>query len=200
MIRVILSYVVHGGDKTNTLYKPSRVSIVLINNNLGFTVGYLNQLWNRICRSSVSFDAEATTLLLTFPEAVIGSRSMSRHVNRSQENVKSVQAFSKDISTAVFVYLRLWNGDFNFDVSNAMPSNHARFGVPNTGSYTIFNAGRDCLNFKKSTKLLDVVTDGNMPLRRKLAAGEKTNKCLPGRPKKTMKTYKVKPCRKITKY
>ena len=69
-----LGYVASGKAHVNTLRNPNDDAIVLVTENLGFRYSYLKQLWSRVRRAHCSLEAEAGTVLLTFPEYVVGNR------------------------------------------------------------------------------------------------------------------------------
>ena len=135
-------------------------------------------------------------MLLTFPEYVVGNRNMV-HAPKTEKGKKKTTTshnFAKKISKALFVYLRLDEGDHLFDSKDAMPPNHPEYGVPNKETHVLFNAARDDPDFVTSHSPYDVVADGNQVLGRTLQRGEKTlaMKRLPGRPKKKKAQRTVK--------
>eukprot|EP00969_Alexandrium_andersonii_P212859 9399054-Alexandrium_andersonii.AAC.1 len=90
---------------------------------------------------------------------------------------------------AIFGYLRMNNGEFNFDVFDPVPRNDPVWGKPNKGVFTIFNAGRDDRDFViRDRAKFDVVADGNQPLKRKLETGEHTSKRLAGKPRSKVRS------------
>ena len=176
-----LNYRPQIGSKANTLQCPEDSDIVLLNPFVGFEFAYLRQFWNRTCRASISARAEAATILLTWPDNHIGNRRKGRATRNQQY---SEFHFSQLITTATFVYLRLQDKDYDFDVADPMPDHHPLYGKPNKGAYVLFNAVRDDPGFTLKRKAYDIVTDGDQPLRRKLGKGEHTTKKLPGAPNK----------------
>ena len=169
-----LNYMSEKSSRKNTIQSADDDSIVLVNEYLGFTFGYLRQLWHRVCRASVSFDAEVATILLTYQDAKVGNMRRSQSSNKHKDPTR----LAKSLSQAVFIYLRLAHGQTDFDIRDPMPSDHPRWGSPNTGVFTIFNASRDDPTFV-AKKMYNIVTDGNQPLRRSLAKDENTTKRLP---------------------
>ena len=46
------------GKKINTLKEADDNQVMLMNDDIGFTIGYLRQYWNRVCRCGVSAEGK----------------------------------------------------------------------------------------------------------------------------------------------
>ena len=68
-----LNYVATLGEKKNTLRNGENNPIILLHGEFGFYYDYLRQLFHRVYRAGVSFLAEATTIILTYPKQEIGN-------------------------------------------------------------------------------------------------------------------------------
>ena len=102
---------------------------------------YLRQLWNRDCRSSVSATAEATNILLTYPDEDVGSCRQNTRGRRPE--VRSAKHLGDRVRQALFVFLRRRNGQTDFDVLDRVPANDPQWGVPKNGTFVLLNANRD---------------------------------------------------------
>ena len=112
-----LNYVSRNKTRCNTLSNPADSAVLLVNDYIGFEYGYLAHLWNRVCRNNVSLGGEACSIMLSKPMPV-GNRNMvrTRRRNAAIANTKHVRRLRDTLVTALFSYLRLWNGDNDFDV------------------------------------------------------------------------------------
>ena len=78
--------------------------------------------------------------------------------------------------TAMFTYLRLKNGELDFNVNDPVPKNDPVYGVPNKNWHIVFDAARDDPMFSvQPHTMMDVVTDGNQPTARRLCADERAH-------------------------
>ena len=177
-----LNYVAVNNSKMNTLKTVEDDSIILLNHHLGFTYKYLNNYWFRVCRAHTSALAEASSILQSQPNASIG------HVAKQESNTKHRDNWlMRLILQGMFIYLRLKENTFDFDVDDPVPSGDKLYDTPLKEAHFIFDATTDDPDFIVKGKL-DVVTDGNRPLARKLCDDEKKDlKRLQGRPKKKLK-------------
>ena len=66
-----LNVVSERASRRNALQAPRDDSIVLITKDVGFRFAYLRQFWTRMCRASVSAEAEAATIMMVHPRAII---------------------------------------------------------------------------------------------------------------------------------
>ena len=177
---------------TDTTLKAE--TIILVHPSLGFTYAYLQLLWNRICRANVSFLAEASSILLTFPDATVGSAA-----RRGGVQTMSDDSFARWITQAIFIYLRYREGRFAFDVDDPVPEKDKEYGRTLKDTHIIYNHPEDDPQLKITNKALDVVTDGNMPLARLLRPDERRGlKRLAGRPKPTYRNRKVSRCQSVS--
>ena len=94
-------------------------------NNLGFRLPYLRQLIIRQFRCSVFWDGEAATIKQTYPDAArCDETNLARHLGR-----------------AVLLYLSFDSGRFGaWSVREPVPADDPDYGMPNSGTVTIFNA------------------------------------------------------------
>ena len=160
-----VNYALIDNEKQNILTSVESDQIIILHNHLGFTIGYLTQLWHRICRASVSFTAEASTILLT----------TSEHQRDLFDEIPETDSWMrKYLTTAMFGYLRLREESLSFDWDDAVPDDDPVYGGKNEGLITIFKVSVDD-PVMKTNKVIkyDVVTDGNYQLHRKLYADEK---------------------------
>jgi hypothetical protein len=137
-----------------------------------------------MCRTGTSPGGEASTILLTFPSAKIGTTTKGAGNGQTM----SEDRLARCIIQGIFILLRLQQKVYDFDVNDPMPDGDAVFDKPSDGLHIIFNAARDDPNYKEQSKF-DVVTDGNFQINRKLQDDERmyANKNLPGRPKRSKK-------------
>ena len=119
-----------------------------------------------MCRAGVSAGAEAAVILLSYPNAAIGS-------GKSWSTGKGDKRLGVDILQAIFCLLRLQEGVYDFDVNDPVPDGDKVFDVDNVGLHVIFNAARDDPLYEHPRGKLDVVSDGNFQCNRKLAEREK---------------------------
>ena len=99
---------------------------------------------------------------------------------------------SRLILQGMFIYLRFKEGCFEFNVDDPVPAGDKKYDPKLEDVFIIFDATTDDPHFVVKGKL-DVVTDGNMPLARRLHANEKTGlKRLAGRPKKKQASSRCK--------
>ena len=83
-------------------------------------------------------------------------------------------------------------GDYNFvdkqvSIEDPVPDDDPEYGTPNKHLYAIFIAAHHDPDYRIRSSPYNIVTDGNQPLKRKLAPGEHTKKRLPGTPRKVIK-------------
>ena len=100
---------------------------------VGIRFAYLRQLWTRMCRASVSAEAEAATIMMVHPSAIIGNDKYKYW--GSSRKVRDVKRFARILIRSVFVYPRLANKEYNFDVFDPVPDDDPRFGMPNKGQH-----------------------------------------------------------------
>ena len=138
-----LDFVSEQGSPRNTLQDPRDDSIALITEYVGFRFAYLHQLWTRICRASVSAEAEAATITMVHPSAVIGKAKYNYW--GTSRKVRDVKGFARISIHAFFVCLKLANKEYNFDVCDPVPDDDPRFGMPNT--YLFYMQSMFCNDF-----------------------------------------------------
>ena len=94
---------------------------VLVDTNIGFSVPYLRQLRNRVFRTSCSFQGEACTILMTWPdEAPVGEKQLERLL---------INAF--------LMYCAWEQGYFSrFNIEDPSPDDYTD--GSNTGLFTVF--------------------------------------------------------------
>ena len=152
-----LNYIMARSGKWNTLVELNDDQIVLVSDTIGFTVGYLRQYWNRVCRCGVSAESEATTLLLTFPGVSLGSAirsSAARALHGTKHsNFNFLDRLYRYLIVAMFSYLRLSNKEVDFNISDPVPKNDPEFGKPSSGFFVIFDAAKHDPTHAKSNKL-----------------------------------------------
>ena len=170
-----LNYVATLGEKKNTLRNGENNPIILLHGEFGFYYDYLRQLFHRVYRAGVSFLAEATTIILTYPKQEIGN-----------SEAMTDNTLARLVAQGFFIFLRLREENYKFDVDDPVPDDDPEYGPPNKGLHVIFNAARDDPSFETKGEAHDVVTDGNWQCSRRLEADEKkyATRNLPGRPKK----------------
>ena len=193
--RFKLNYAAKQGQKKNILTEATlkAETIVLVHPSLGFRYSYLRLLWNRICRANVSFLAEASSILMTFPDATVGSAA-----RRGCTKTMSDDSLARWIAQAIFIYLRYQESCFAFDVDDPVPDDDEDYGKLLQDTHIIYNHPEEDPRLKNSNQLLDVVTDGNMPLARLLCADERRGlKRLAGRPKAAPKK-KISRCQAVS--
>ena len=96
----------------------------------------------------------------------------------------SEDALSRLINTAIFNYLRFQEKCYEFDVDDPIPADDPVYGVALNDVHLIYNQPEEDTRLQKRFVPLDVVTDGNMPLARKLNCDERRGlRRLAGRPK-----------------
>ena len=86
-----------------------------------------------MCRATVSEEAEAATITMAHPSAVIGNAEDNYW--RTSRKVRDEKEFARISIHAVFVCLRLANKEYNFDVCDPVQDADPRFGMPNTGQH-----------------------------------------------------------------
>ena len=84
-------------------------------------------------RASVSAEEEAATIMMAHPSAIVG-KAKYHHLGTSRK-VRHVKGLARTWIRAVFVYLRLANKEYDFDVFDPVPDGDPRFGMPNTGQH-----------------------------------------------------------------
>ena len=136
-LRYKLNYIARSGSKENIMTKTDNNPILLVHAQLGFTYNYLVQMWHRMCRAGVSAGAEAAVISLSYPDVIVGNAS------KAIQSVKDNQQLSGAILQAMFCFLRLQEGVFDFDINDPVPDGDEVFGVDNKGLHVIFNAARD---------------------------------------------------------
>ena len=158
-------------------------TIILLNPGLGFTYSYMILLWNRICRANVSFLAEASSILLSCPDATVGSPSRRGGKQHMQDD-----GLARWISQLIFIYLRYQEGNYTFNVDDPVPVKDKEYDVKLKDTHIIFNEPEKDPLLLKKYQPLHVVTDGNIPLARKICDDERVGlKRLQGRPKSKKK-------------
>jgi len=152
---------------------------ILLHNHIGFSYNYLKNYWHRVCRAHTSALAEASSILQTHPGAKFG-----HDMKKARRTKQRDDYLARSIQRAMFIYLRLQEGKTDFDVNDPVAKGDKQYDVANKGVVIIFNAARDDPNCQSVQKKVDVVTDGNMPLSRKLVDDERQGlKRLAGHPK-----------------
>ena len=180
-----LNYIARTGFKSNII-KPADLEgnpIILVHAQTGFTLQYLRQLWNRVCRTGCGARGEAATILLTYPDVRIGCSEKNPHKGKKKSMDES--HLSTRLTQGLFMLLRFNEGVFDFDVDDPVPSGDKTYDQTNEGVHVIFNAARDDPEFKSTRTKFDIVTDGNIQCHRTLEPKERkfARKNLPGRPK-----------------
>ena len=184
-----LSYVSERGTKTNTVRATENNPTILLYPELGFSYNYLKQFWNRACRCAVSAQGETATILMTFPDIKFGSQGKS--TAKGGDGRLSEVKLARKLAQALFIFLRLQEECYAFDIDDPVPDHDPKYGRKNEGLYTIFDVAKDDPGFTGASKKFDVVTDGNYQSRRKLCRDEKRfTKNMTGRPPKSAKSKK----------
>ena len=130
--------------------------LVLMENYLGFRIGYLRQFAFRQFRCAVSVLGEASTILQTFPDA--------KHVSEGN--------LSKHLRTVIMLYHGFCDNRLkNVHLSNPVLDTDTDMGAPNLGFFTIFNAWEHDPGLAKRTTC-NVVVDGNKVMTRLLQPDE----------------------------
>ena len=106
---------------------------MLITEYVGFRFAYVRQLWTRMCRASVSAEAEAAAIMMVHPSAVIGKAGYNYW--GTPRKVRDVKGFARTLIRAVVVYLRLANKEYNFNVFDPVPDDDPRFRMPHKGQH-----------------------------------------------------------------
>ena len=76
----------------------------------------------------MSFAAEACTIMLSNPAVAIGNRRKGTNIKKKAiKTTKSVHGVRDCLLNAMFTYLRLWNGDYNFKIDDPVPDDHPRW-------------------------------------------------------------------------
>jgi len=91
-------------------------------------------LWNRICRANVSFLAEASSILLSCPDATVGSPSRRGGKQHMQDD-----GLARWISQLIFIYLRYQEGNYTFNVDDPVPVKDQENDVEWKDTQIIFN-------------------------------------------------------------
>ena len=128
-----LNVVSERASRRNALQAPRDDSIVLITKDVGFRFAYLRQFWTWMCRASESAEAEAATIMMVHPSAMIGNAKCNDW--GTSRKVSEVKGFARILFRAVCVYLSLANKEYNFDVFDSVPDDDPRFGMPNKGQH-----------------------------------------------------------------
>jgi hypothetical protein len=89
---------------------------MLVSPYLGLTYGYLKSLWLRSCRSSVSARAEAHVMLAMYPDG---------HVGKWTTRTNQERYLRKVLGQALFMYLRLEEHMFDFEIGDPVPKGDA---------------------------------------------------------------------------
>ena len=189
--RFKLNYLASQQGKWNTLtpetLEPS--SILLVHPSLGFRYSYLHLLWHRVCRANVSFLAEASSIILATPHAVVGNDGKRR--GKSTQKLMTDHRLSLHINQALFCYLRFQEKVWHFSVDDPVPKNDKEYGTPLKDTHIIFNEPESDPQLETKFTKLDIVTDGCIPLARPLVDDERKKlKRLVGKPKPMNKTKK----------
>ena len=135
-------------------------------------------LYHRVFRSGESFQADATSIAMTWPDVKLPGGS-DHH-------------FAEYLGSAFFGYLRLREKVAGFDIDDPIPAADKEYGCTNNnGIYTIFDAARHDIAYKRSRgEKIDVVTDGNQVITRKCDPAEvKLKKRGLGRPQKNKQRF-----------
>ena len=187
-----LNYVSQHGCKKNTLTSTEDSHVMLMTEEIGFTISYLRQYWNRVCRCGVAADGEAATILLTFPGVSVGNCAkraavQARWARPSSGSSISQHRLSQLLKDAMFAYLRLLNKEIDFDLNDPVKADDPTYGAPSQLYTVLFDATKDDPGFKPK-KIYNVVTDGNQAMSRRLHPDERVlAKRLARRPKHAVK-------------
>ena len=154
-----LSYVWANGvnictmDLTNNADATDSDPIMLLESNLGFMWSYLKQLSIRVFRGQVSLQAEACTILMTWPDsAPMGEKRLEEWLVRG-----------------LFAYLIAQEGQIaRLDLGNPSPDADSPHYRPNTGFHTIFRADVHDHGFSVGGPKRHVAFDGNQVLVRSI--------------------------------
>ena len=150
-------------------------SILLLGTNCGFRYSYVRQLWHRVCRSGVSFQAEAYTIVVSAP------KPKSKFFNGSPAYLET--RLAAHLCTVLFHFLRFQEGRYDFLIDDPVPVSDAVYGVPLKDTHIIYNQPHADPSLKGRFKYFDVVADGCMPVARRLCDDERIGlKRLRGRP------------------
>ena len=71
--------------------------------------------------------------MMVHPRAIIGSATYNYW--GTSRKVRDVKGSARILILEVFVYLRLANKEYHFDVFDPVPDDDPRFGMPNTGQH-----------------------------------------------------------------
>ena len=100
---------------------------------VGFRFAYLRQLRTRMCRASVSAEAEAAAIMMVHPSAVIGNARYDYW--GTLRKARDVKGFARTLIRAVVDYPRLANKAYNFNVFDPVPDDNPRFRMPQKGQH-----------------------------------------------------------------
>ena len=128
-----LNVVSEQASRRNALQAPRDDLIVPITKDVGFRFACLRQFWTWMCRASESAEAEAATIMMVHPSAIIGNDKYKYW--GSSRKVRDVKRFARILIRSVFVYPRLANKEYNFDVFDPVPDDDPRSGMPNKGQH-----------------------------------------------------------------
>jgi hypothetical protein len=116
-LRYKLNYVVKDNTKQNIVRATDKNPTILTHGQLGFTYNYLVQLWHRICRTGTSPGAEASVILLT----AIPEHKRTRGPTTKTDSMTE-DSLSRQLTRAIFVFLRLQEQVYDFNVDDPVPS------------------------------------------------------------------------------
>jgi hypothetical protein len=165
-----LNYMSMKDEKLSFITEPKDEQVYLLNQHLGFTMGFAKQLWNRACRMHCSLRGEACSILLTrTPEDIPKSNLNDKYL-------------AQRMKLLLFGYLCVCEKRVQFDIDDPIPEGDPEYDGNLINTFQIFNATLHDPHFQ--TNEIDVVTDGNYQLNRVLEASEKKGlKRMQGRPK-----------------
>ena len=174
-----LNYLSKQDKKLCFLSDPADEQVYLLTPHLGFTVGFAKLLWNQICRMHCSLRGAACAILLTsMPQSIPKSNRDDAYLAHRLRNL-------------LFGYLCIYEGRSHFEIDDPIPEKDIEYDGKLVDTFEIFNAAIHDPGFK--CKELDIVTDGNQQLHRKLEPAEKIGlKRLAGKPKDKAKKRKLK--------
>ena len=155
------------GSKIFSLWrKPADSEPLLLSNTVGITWGALKLHRNRVFLTPSSALAEATVICDSSSMAPI-----------------KVDALAEYLLRATFVLFQYEEGRRHFHLEDPVPTPHPDYGRVNKGYEVIFSASTHDPGFRPNRKL-NIVTDGNNQVCRKIDAGERArNSTNRGRPK-----------------